>query len=40
MPSASPGTAALRVERVTKRFGGLVAVDNMSFELSRTKCWD
>ena len=37
MPSASPGTAALRVERVTKRFGGLVAVDNISFELSKNE---
>ena len=37
MPSASPGTAALRVERVAKRFGGLVAVDNMSFELSKNE---
>jgi ABC-type branched-subunit amino acid transport system ATPase component len=33
----APGTAALRVERVTKRFGGLVAVDNMSFELSKNE---
>ena len=37
MPDASPGTAVLRVERVTKRFGGLVAVDNMSFELSKNE---
>jgi branched-chain amino acid transport system ATP-binding protein len=37
MPSGSAGTAALRVEGVTKRFGGLVAVDNMSFELSKNE---
>ena len=37
MPSASAGTAALRVEGVTKRFGGLVAVDNMSFELAENE---
>jgi ABC-type branched-subunit amino acid transport system ATPase component len=37
MPDASPGTAALRVEGVTKRFGGLVAVDGMSFELSKNE---
>jgi ABC-type branched-subunit amino acid transport system ATPase component len=37
MPSGSPGIAALRVEGVTKRFGGLVAVDNMSFELSKNE---
>jgi len=33
MPEASSATVALRVEAVTKRFGGLVAVDNMSFDL-------
>jgi branched-chain amino acid transport system ATP-binding protein len=37
MPSALPGTVALRAEAVTKRFGGLVAVDNMSFELSKNE---
>ena len=37
MPDASPGTAALRVEGVTKRFGGLVAVDGMSFELAKNE---
>ena len=30
-------SAALRVEGVTKRFGGLVAVDDMSFELARER---
>jgi branched-chain amino acid transport system ATP-binding protein len=34
MPSPSDGTAALRIDGVSKRFGGLVAVDNMSFELA------
>ena len=37
MPDGSPGAAVLRIEGVTKRFGGLVAVDNMSFELSKNE---
>ena len=37
MPDASLGAAALRVDGVTKRFGGLVAVDDMSFELAEER---
>src|SRR6478735_5619676 len=37
MPDGSLGAAVLRIEGVTKRFGGLVAVDNMSFELSKNE---
>ena len=37
MPDGSLGAAVLRVEGVTKRFGGLVAVDNMSFELAKNE---
>jgi ABC-type branched-subunit amino acid transport system ATPase component len=37
MPDGSPDAAVLRIEGVTKRFGGLVAVDNMSFELSKNE---
>jgi branched-chain amino acid transport system ATP-binding protein len=37
MPSASAGTVALRVDGISKRFGGLVAVDNMSFELAENE---
>ena len=36
MPRRHP---ALSVDGVSKRFGGLVAVDAMSFELARTRCW-
>lgn len=36
MASAS-GTTALRVEGVSKRFGGLVAVDKLSFELAENE---
>jgi branched-chain amino acid transport system ATP-binding protein len=36
MPSTSP-TAALSVAAVTKRFGGLVAVDSMSFDLDENE---
>jgi len=37
MPDGSPDAAVLRIEGVTKRFGGLVAVDNMSFALSKNE---
>ena len=37
MLDGSLGAAVLRIEGVTKRFGGLVAVDNMSFELSKNE---
>ena len=33
MPDAAPATVALTANAVSKRFGGLVAVDEMSFEL-------
>ena len=36
MPSR-PGTATLSVEGVSKRFGGLVAVDAMSFDLAQNE---
>jgi branched-chain amino acid transport system ATP-binding protein len=37
MPEAATGNAALAVEGVTKRFGGLVAVDNISFHLAENE---
>jgi branched-chain amino acid transport system ATP-binding protein len=37
MPSASPARTALRVSDVSKRFGGLTAVDNVSFELAENE---
>jgi branched-chain amino acid transport system ATP-binding protein len=37
MPSASAATIALRVSDVSKRFGGLVAVDNVSFALAENE---
>ena len=37
MPDGSPEAAVLRIEGVTKRFGGLVAVNNMSFALSKNE---
>ena len=37
MPERATGTAALTVELVSKRFGGLIAVDNMSFELAENE---
>jgi branched-chain amino acid transport system ATP-binding protein len=37
VPSALNGKAALAVEGISKRFGGLVAVDNMSFELAENE---
>ena len=37
MPDGSLGAAVLRIEGVTKRFGGLVAVNNMSFALSKNE---
>ena len=38
MPSAGAGTVkALSVDAVTRRFGGLVAVDSMSFELTENE---
>src|SRR5262245_32014385 len=37
MPSAPSGQAALSIENVTKRFGGLVAVDAISFELAENE---
>ena len=37
MPDGSPDAAVLRIEGVTKRFGGLVAVNNMSFALSKNE---
>jgi branched-chain amino acid transport system ATP-binding protein len=35
--SATPGTSALTVVSVSKRFGGLVAVNDISFELRRNE---
>jgi branched-chain amino acid transport system ATP-binding protein len=35
MPDA--GTPTMSVKGVSKRFGGLVAVDNMSFEIARNE---
>src|SRR5580658_11263837 len=32
---AGDGTTVLRVEHLTMRFGGIVAVDNLSFEVKR-----
>ncbi|MGA1166350.1 MAG: ATP-binding cassette domain-containing protein, partial [bacterium] len=29
-----PGNTILRINGITKRFGGLVAVDNLSFEVA------
>jgi branched-chain amino acid transport system ATP-binding protein len=37
MPSASSAKIALRVSDVSKRFGGLVAVDNVSFALAENE---
>ncbi len=37
MPSASAAKIALRVSDVSKRFGGLVAVDNVSFALAENE---
>ncbi|HEY4775942.1 MAG TPA: ABC transporter ATP-binding protein [Xanthobacteraceae bacterium] len=37
MPSSPPNKAALSAAAVTKRFGGLVAVDSMSFELTENE---
>jgi branched-chain amino acid transport system ATP-binding protein len=37
MPSASSAKAALSVNQVSKLFGGLVAVDNVSFELAENE---
>lgn len=37
MPSASSGTVALSAANVVKRFGGLVAVDDMSFALAENE---
>jgi branched-chain amino acid transport system ATP-binding protein len=37
MPSAANGKAVLAVESVTKRFGGLVAVDSVSFDLAENE---
>ena len=37
MPSASAATIALQVSDVSKRFGGLVAVDNVSFALAENE---
>jgi branched-chain amino acid transport system ATP-binding protein len=37
MASAGSGIAALSVTHVSKRFGGLVAVDDMSFELAENE---
>jgi branched-chain amino acid transport system ATP-binding protein len=37
MPSASSATVALQVSDVSKRFGGLVAVDNVSFALAENE---
>src|SRR3989304_6654059 len=36
-PSSPPNKAALSAAAVTKRFGGLVAVDSMSFELTENE---
>ena len=35
MAAARDGTTVLRVEHLTMRFGGLVAIDNLSFEVKR-----
>ena len=35
MDSARDGSTVLRVEHLTMRFGGLVAIDNLSFEVKR-----
>jgi branched-chain amino acid transport system ATP-binding protein len=35
MDSARDGSTALRVEHLTMRFGGLVAIDNLSFDVKR-----
>src|SRR5687768_3271622 len=37
MPSGSPDNVALSAAGVVKRFGGLVAVDNMSFALKQNE---
>ena len=37
MPSAPSGIAVLSVEDASKRFGGLVAVDSMSFDLAENE---
>jgi branched-chain amino acid transport system ATP-binding protein len=37
MPSAPPAPPALRVNDVSKRFGGLTAVDHVSFELTENE---
>lgn len=37
MPSSRSGTIALSIEGVSKRFGGLVAVDSMSFDLAENE---
>ena len=37
MPSAAPAKPALRVSDVSKRFGGLTAVDRVSFELAENE---
>ncbi len=37
MHSPSPATPALAVDRISKRFGGLVAVDAMSFDLAQNE---
>src|SRR6478735_7579118 len=37
MPDGSPDAAVLRIEGVIKRFGGLVAVDGMSFDLAKNE---
>ena len=37
MPSTSPASVALTVTEASKRFGGLVAVDNMSFALAENE---
>ena len=35
MDSARDGSTVLRVEHLTMRFGGLVAIDNLSFDVKR-----
>ncbi|MFD1733408.1 hypothetical protein ACFSC4_23020 [Deinococcus malanensis] len=35
-----PGTPLLRVEHAVKQFGGLKAVNDVSFELRTGKSWD
>ncbi|MGP0095201.1 MAG: ABC transporter ATP-binding protein [Xanthobacteraceae bacterium] len=37
MPSPASATAALTAAAVSKRFGGLIAVDNVSFELAQNE---